>query len=86
MPLTRHVSFRLTPEGHRRLQAIAQARYVSPGHAVRQLIDEVDVDVPAKPRRELSEAELLDLLRDFVALNLLTEVANPSADLRSRGR
>jgi hypothetical protein len=62
MPLTRHVSLRLTPDGYRRLQAIAEARHVSPGHALRQLVDEADVDTPAKPRRKLSEAELLDLL------------------------
>jgi hypothetical protein len=64
MLLTRHVSFRLTPEGHRRLHAIAQARHVSPGHAVRRLIDDADVDVPAKPRRELSYAEPVDLLSE----------------------
>jgi predicted transcriptional regulator len=64
VPLTRHMSLKLSPEGYRRLQAIAEARGVNPSHALRQLIDEADVEAPAKPRRELSENDLIDLLRE----------------------
>jgi hypothetical protein len=64
VPLNRVLTLRLTPDGYRRLEAIAEVRHVKPGHAVRQLIDEADVDVPAKSRRKLSEDELLDLLRE----------------------
>jgi predicted DNA-binding ribbon-helix-helix protein len=67
VPLTRHLSLRLTSEGHRRLSALAEARGVNLGRCVRQLIDEADVDAPAKPRRELSEADLIDLLRERAA-------------------
>jgi hypothetical protein len=66
MPAERHptLSVRFSPDGYRRLKALAEARHVSLGRCVRQLIDEADVDVPPKPRRELSEAKLLDLLRE----------------------
>ena len=46
------------------LRALAESRGVSRSRCVRQLIDEAATGEPAKPRRELSEAELLDLLRE----------------------
>jgi hypothetical protein len=64
VPLTRHLSLRLTPAGHRRLCALAESRGVNLGRCVRQLIDEADVDQPAPPRAALSEDQLLDLLRE----------------------
>jgi hypothetical protein len=64
LPLTKRVTLRLTPEGFRRLEAIAATRGVDPSRALRQLVDEADVDAPAKPRDKLSEEQLLELLRE----------------------
>jgi hypothetical protein len=58
------LTVRFAPEGYRRLQALAQARGVNLSRCVRQLVDEADVDAPPRPRRRLSESQLLDLLRE----------------------
>ncbi|MGZ5324935.1 MAG: hypothetical protein ACXWG2_12785 [Solirubrobacterales bacterium] len=54
---------RFAPEGYRRLRELAEARSVSLSRCVRQLVDEAAADGP-RPRRHLSQEELLDLLRE----------------------
>jgi hypothetical protein len=49
VPLTKRVTLRLTPEGFRRLEAIAATRGVDPSRALRQLVDEADVDARPNP-------------------------------------
>jgi predicted DNA-binding ribbon-helix-helix protein len=58
------LSVRFAPEGYRRLREIAEARSVSMSRCVRQLVDEAAADTPRRPRRHLTESELLEMLRE----------------------
>jgi hypothetical protein len=55
VPLSKRLTFRLTPAEFERLEALAKAREVNLGRCVRQLVAEADVDQPARPRDALSE-------------------------------
>src|SRR5688572_28447293 len=66
MPAESHpqMSVRFAPEGYRRLCVLAVSRNVSLSLCVRQLVDEASPDASPRPRRHLSEDELLDMLRE----------------------
>lgn len=76
MPAQTHpkLSVRFGPEGRRRLEAVAAARGVSLSRCVRQLVDEAAPDVPPKPRKHLSEDDLIDLLHERAADGNVTAI------------
>ena len=64
MPARNHptIHVRLSPDGLRKLQALAESRGVNRSRCIRQLLDEATVS--GHPRRRLSEEKLLDLMNE----------------------
>jgi hypothetical protein len=86
VPLTKRVTLRLSPEGLRRLEAIAATRGVDPSRAIRHddtvaALEAVITDREAADT--LTELALASGSSGFVALDLKTEFFNPGRRLHA---